>query len=160
MQAEQLDEHRWLHQLVGDWTVETECAMGPGQPPFRGKGIERVRNLGPCWTIIEGSGDMPGGKGDCSYIVTLGFDPAKARFVGTWVGTPMTMLWVYEGRLDAARRVLTLSAEGPSMAGDGSTGLYEDVHEVLDADRREMRARFRGKDGAWSQFMTVRMRRA
>lgn len=159
MQAPQLDEHRWLQQMIGDWAVETECAMGPGQPPFRGQGIERVRAHGPYWTIIEGTGEMPGGDGDCSYVVTLGYDAAKARFVGTWVGTPVPMLWVYQGTLDAARRVLTLGCEGPSMSGDGSVVPYEDIHEVIDAGRREMRARCRDKDGTWQQFMTVRMRR-
>jgi len=28
-------EHLWLQRLVGEWTVETECQMGPDQPPAR-----------------------------------------------------------------------------------------------------------------------------
>lgn len=24
--------HRWLHQLLGDWTCTSEADMGPGQP--------------------------------------------------------------------------------------------------------------------------------
>jgi hypothetical protein len=33
-----------------------------------------------------------------------------------WIGLMMTYLWVYDGELDADERVLTLNAEGSSMA--------------------------------------------
>ena len=36
MTAEPTKEHQWLQQLVGEWTAEMECVMGPDQPPMNG----------------------------------------------------------------------------------------------------------------------------
>src|SRR5688572_23347061 len=100
MQAEPQKEHQWLQKLVGDWTMEGECSMGPDQPPMKSMGVESVRSLGGLWTVAEGKGDMPEG-GPCSMIMTLGYDPRTKRYVGTWIGSMMTHLWIYDGELDA-----------------------------------------------------------
>ena len=57
-------------------------------------------------------------------LMTLGYDPAKKRFVGTWVGSMMAHLWVYEGSMDAEEKVLTLSAEGPSCMEEGKASAF------------------------------------
>ena len=36
-------EHRWLQQLVGEWTYEGEAAMGPDHPVQKWHGSESVR---------------------------------------------------------------------------------------------------------------------
>ena len=72
---------------------------------------------------------MPGG-GPATTLMTLGYDPEKKRFVGTWIGSMMTHLWIYDGALDAAGKVLTLDAEGPSFAGDGTHGEVPGHHRV------------------------------
>src|SRR3954452_23175039 len=102
-----------------------EATMEPGKPPEKSTGTESVRSLGGLWIVADGQGEMPGG-GAATMVLTLGYDPQKQRFVGTWVGSMMTNLWVYDGTLDAAARVLTLNAEGPSMSGDGRTAKYQD----------------------------------
>src|SRR5262245_66093699 len=86
MQAEPQKEHQWLQQLVGDWTFESECVMGPEQPPSKFMGTESVRSLGALWVLCEGRGEMPGG-GMATTLMTLGYDPAKKRYVGTFVGS-------------------------------------------------------------------------
>ena len=101
---------------------------------------------------------MSGGDKSKS-LMTLGYDPEKKRFVGTWLGSTMTYLWVYDGELDAAERVLTLNAEGPSMAGDGTTAKYQDVIELVSDDHRLFRSRVLGDDGQWNEFMTADYRR-
>jgi len=52
-------EHQWLQQLVGEWTFETECSMGPDQPPIKNAGRETVRSLGGFWTIGNGNSEDP-----------------------------------------------------------------------------------------------------
>ena len=156
--AEPQKEHQWLQQLVGEWTFESEASMGPDQPPMKSEGSERVRPLGGLWTLGEGQGKMPDGS-LATTLMTLGYDPQKERFVGTWVGSMMTNLWVYDGELDADGRKLSLYSEGPSMSGDGTMGKYRDAIEIVSEDHRIMTAEFQGEDGNWNKFMTAHYRR-
>lgn len=158
MKAEPQKEHKWLQRLVGEWTLEAEAMMGPGEPPVKTTGTETVRSLGGLWTVAEGEGEMPGG-GTGTSIMTLGYDPQRQRFVGTWVGSMMTHLWVYEGSLDADERVLTLECEGPSFSGDGTLSPYRDVIELRSDDHRVLTSHVRGEDGNWQAFMTAHYRR-
>lgn len=158
MNVEPQKEHQWLQKLVGEWTYEGECQMGPGQPPSKMTGAERVRSLGGLWTVAEGGGEMPG-CGPATTMMTLGYDPEKKRFVGTWVGSMMTKLWVYEGTLDAAGRMLTLETEGPNVAVPGSTARYRDVIEFISDDHRTLTSHMRGDDGKWNEFMKAHYRK-
>ena len=62
--------------------------------------------------IAEGRGQMPGG-GTGTTVMTLGYDSARQRFVGTFIASMMTHLWVYKGVLNDAGTELTLETEGP-----------------------------------------------
>ena len=158
MHAEPQKEHRWLRKLIGEWTSEAEATMEPGKPPETFKGTEKVRGLGDLWILAEGQGEMPGG-GTATMMLTLGYDPRTARFVGTWVGSMMTHLWVYEGVLDATERVLTLNAEGPDMSAEGTIAKYQDIIELQSDDHRTLSSQMLGDDGRWHRFMTVHYRR-
>lgn len=151
-------EHEWLQKLVGDWTLESEMIGEPGQPPQKHRGTETVRSLGGLWIVGDGQGEMPGG-GSAQMMITLGFDPKRNRFVGTWVGSMMTHMWVYEGELDAAGRVLTLNSEGPSFADPKKFAKYQDIIEILSDDYRTLSSRSLGDDGKWTHFMTAHYRR-
>lgn len=157
MNAEPQKEHRWLHKLIGDWTFETECVMGPDQPTLKMSGKETVRSLGGLWTIGDGESTMPDGDIG-STIMTLGFDPVSKRFVGTFVASMMTHLWIYSGSLDASEKILTLDAEGPSFTGEG-TAKFQDIIEFVSDDHRILRSQFLGPDGTWKPFMTAHYRR-
>ena len=151
-------EHAWLQNLVGEWTSEMECVMGPDQPPIKNKGIESVRSIGGLWTMGEGSGEMPDGN-KMTSMMTLGYDPQKQRFGGTFIASMMTHMWVYEGTLDAAGKVLTLDTEGPGMSGDGKMMKYKDIITFVDDDHRILTSRVQGDDGQWTEFMTAHYRR-
>lgn len=153
-----LPEHRWLTQLVGDWTYESLCPMEPGKPPVQATGKERIRALGDFWVVGEGTGTMPGG-GEMIAILTIGFDPQRKRFVGSWVGSPMPAMFVYEGQLDAARRVLTLDTTGPSFMDPATTTRYQDIVELVDSNTRLLRSQSQMPDGSWQQFMTATYKR-
>jgi Protein of unknown function (DUF1579) len=92
-------------------------------------------------------------------IITLGYDPQKQRYVGTWVGSMMTYLWLYDGELDVAKNMLTLNSDGPSMTGDEKMASYRDVIEFKNDNHRVMTSHVLGDDGQWHQFMTVNYRR-
>lgn len=147
-------EHDWLQQLVGEWTFESDCIAGPDQPRIKSAGRERVRSLGGLWTIGEGEGEMPGTNEFHRSVMTLGFDPAKGRFVGSFIASMMTTLWLYEGDLDESGTKLVLEAEGPAMTGSGEA-LYRDVIEVVGPDHKRMISYLQAEDGGWTEFMTA-----
>jgi Protein of unknown function (DUF1579) len=158
IEAEPQKEHRWLQKLVGEWTYERETSMGAERPPEKSTGTESVRSLGDLWIVGEAKTQMPSGEPE-SAMLTLGYDPQKKRFVGTWVGSIMTYLWVYEGRLDDAERVLTLDCEGPGMSEDGTMAKYQDIIELVSDDHRIFRSRTLGVDGQWNEFIVYHYQR-
>jgi hypothetical protein len=158
MEATPQKEHQWLQRLVGEWTSEGEATMEPGKPPERFKGTETVRSLGGLWILAEGQGDMPG-CGPATTLMTLGYDPRTKRYVGTFVGSMMTHLWVYEGTLDAGEKVLTLNVDGPSMSDPNVLAKYRDVIRIESDDHRILTSHVHGDDGTWQQFMTAHYRR-
>jgi hypothetical protein len=157
MQPDKTAEHAWLGRLVGKWQCVSECLMGPDQPPTEGKGSEEVRSLGGLWTIGEGEMDTPGGE-PMRSIMTLGYDPGRGRFVGTFIASCMTHLWVYDGELVEGGQALELHAQGPAMTGAGMAS-YIDRIEFESDDTRVLSSRIRMEDGSWVTFMTARYTR-
>lgn len=158
MNAELTKEHQWLQKLVGEWTSEADATMAPDKPSETFKGTESVRSIGGVWVVCEGRGEMPGG-GLATTIMTLGYDPAKQRFLGTFIGSMMTHMWVDDGELDAAGKVLTLDAEGPNFAAEGKMAKYKDAIEFKSDDHRVLTSHMLGDDGQWHGFMTAHYRR-
>jgi hypothetical protein len=156
MAAEPQKEHQWLQRLVGEWTVEGEATMGPDEPVQKFGGTETVRPIGSTWIVAQGDGDMCG-DGPAVTLMTLGFDPAKERFVGTWIGSMMNHLWVYNGTMDESGTVLTLESEGPTPTGAMAT--FRDVIEVKGDDHRVLTGFMPAEDGGWHQIMRAEYRR-
>ena len=157
MQPEPQKEHAWLRQFEGEWVFEGECEMGPGQPPMKTTGREKVRSLGGLWIVADSVHGSPE-HGESQAVLTIGYDPEKGRFVGSYIASMMKMMWIYEGRLDDAGRVLTLDCEGPDMTGGGERIPYQDIYEIADANTRLFRSRV-FKDGEWREFMRGAYRR-
>lgn len=157
MNAEPQREHKWLDQLVGEWTSEMEATMAPGEPPMKSSGTETVRSIGSLWTIGEGTAEIPGG-GCGTTLMTLGYDPRQKRFVGTFIGSMMTYQWQYSGQLDASEKILTLDTEGLDFS-QTAMARYQDIIEIVNPDHRILRSQILGEDGKWNHFMTVHYRR-
>jgi hypothetical protein len=150
-------EHEWLQTLVGTWEAEGEAVMGPDQTN-QWKSTEVVRSIGGLWVVGEGTGEMPEG-GTATTIITIGYDPVKGKYVGTFIGSMMANMWIYEGSLDASGKVLTLDTEGPAMTPEGGTAKYQDIVELKNKDLRTLTSRVQGADGKWQQIMTATYRR-
>ena len=152
-------EHEWLAKLAGEWSFETVTSMGPDQPSKGFEGTESVRMLGGLWMLGEGRGTFASGEVMTS-LMTLGYDPAQKRFVGSYVASFMTHLWFYDsGSLDESGSTLMLTAEGPSMADDGKMSRYRDVIRIEGPDYRTMTAGVLGENGTWDDFMVTHYRR-
>ncbi|MEZ6087147.1 MAG: DUF1579 domain-containing protein [Pirellulaceae bacterium] len=157
MYAKPQAEHEWLHQVLGDWIIEHECTM-PDGTVNRTTGKMHCRSLGGMWLICESSGHAEE-SGEWSSIMTVGFDPAKGEFVGTFIGSMMGNIWPYRGQLDESGKRLPLLSEGPKFTGDG-IGQYRDTIEIVDKDNWNFLSELQDDDGRWVQFMTGKHTRA
>ncbi|MES2912235.1 MAG: DUF1579 domain-containing protein [Pseudomonadota bacterium] len=152
-------EHEWLKQLLGDWTMAGECDMGPGQPKEKTSGTEHARPLGELFVIGEGTTEMPG-AGTGTMLITVGYDTAKKKFVGSWAGSMMTTMFFYEGELDATKKILTLNTEGPCFSDGGATmSRFQDVVTIISPDERTLHSQMQLPDGTWQRFMTATYKR-
>jgi hypothetical protein len=152
-------EHLWLKRLVGNWTSEMAMPAGPDKPPETFRGTEAGRTLGDVWVLLEGKGPMVDGS-SATTLFQLGYDTTRKTFVGTFIGSMMTHLWVYDsGELDESGKVLTLNAEGPDFSTEGKTAKYKDKIEFVDDDYRVLTSHTPGPDGQWVQFMKAEYRR-
>ena len=162
MNPQQTAQHQWLQKFVGEWTYETEAHVIPGEPPMKFTGTESVRSIGGLWIQGEGKGTMPDG-GPATMLITLGYDPNKGKFVGTFIASMMTYLWQYnDGTLDG--NVLTLPTVGPADCGDpSSTGSkmanFRERVEFKSDDHRIFSSAIEGPDGEWKPVMTAHYRR-
>jgi hypothetical protein len=156
MKSKPVAQHKWLQKLVGEWAYESEMLGQGDTPPLKCSGTESVRSVGGLWIVGEGRGEMPGG-GEATMLMTLGYDPARKRFVGTWIGSMMATLWVYDGVLKG--NTLTLSTVGPDFSGKKKIARYRDTIKLLGRDRRVLMSSTPGKGGRWMTFMTAHYRR-
>jgi uncharacterized protein YndB with AHSA1/START domain len=150
-------QHGWLHRMLGEWTMTSECSMGPDQPPMTGEGTERVTSLGGYWVVGEGEGTMPGGF-PARWTITMGHDAATGRFRGTWVGSMMPHMFLYDGTLSEDGRTIALESEGPAFDGKGMAR-YVDSVTLVDDDHRIMTSEVVNPDGSRTRFMTAHFRR-
>jgi hypothetical protein len=111
---------------------------------MKSSGKQTTRSLGSLWTLGDMENVGPDGQ-PTRFVITLGFDPVKQRFVGTFVASCMNHLWPYDGQLNAARKVLTLDSKGPSFAVDGTMAKYQDIDEIMDKDQYLLSSRFKGR---------------
>jgi hypothetical protein len=151
-------QHQWLRHLVGEWAIESECIPGPDQPPAKTTATETVRMLGDLWVVAEGRGEMPGG-GQMSWVMTIGYDTNRKKFVGSWIGSCMTTMFVYEADLDTDEKRLPLTTSGPSFADPTKIATYEDIIEIHSPDHRTLTSQVRNDDGTWTRFLTAHYRR-
>ncbi|KQV32509.1 hypothetical protein ASC97_02725 [Rhizobium sp. Root1203] len=144
--AKVLKEHAFLEDMVGVWEV-TASGM-TGQEPW----TETVRSLHGIWFVAEGSGQMPGG-GEATTVLTLGYNAEKGKYVGSWIGSMMDYMWVYEGEVTGDGTTLSLYTTGPDFGDSGKLVDYREQIVFHDRDRRTFSSSARQADGSWKQFM-------
>lgn len=150
-------EHRWLQQHVGEWESVTKMLAGPDLPEAETRSLDRVRKVGEFWTLTEAEA-APGGS-PFTAVLTLGYDPEKASFVGTWIDSTSSMLWHYTGKLDEAGQALTLETEGPLPWDPSARGRYREIWEFQGPDHRTFTSTVQKEDGTWMPWVKTESRR-
>jgi hypothetical protein len=148
-------EHAWLEKFAGEWGSAAEISCTPGQPPMHYTGSESARMLGSYFLIAQGKADseeMP-----YASVLTLGYDPGKAKYIGTWVDSMTGHLWKYEGTVNAEGNILSLDTE--VGCASGKVTKFKEVTEFKSADHRVFTSSMQGEDGSWRTTVTINYHR-
>lgn len=139
-------EHKWLKKFEGEWELKSQIFMEPGKP-IESKGTETVRPMGGFWITAEGKGEMMGST--MSYLMTLGYDPAKKKYVATMIDSMTGKMWEYTGSLNDAGNTLTLETEGPCPMRGGKLTEFKDITEFKSDDQRVFTSMYKDEKGEW-----------
>jgi hypothetical protein len=120
-------------------------------------GRVETRQVGPLWTLIDCHGETLE-SGRWNSLFTLGCDAEKKKFVGTFVASMMTFLWICEGDLDSEGKVLTLCVDGPSFDGQGMAQ-HQDMFEIVDLNHWILHSKILNPSGQWVDFLVGHHRR-
>src|SRR6478752_3923388 len=103
-----------FHKDVGDWDATVETKL-PNGTVSTSRGISRSRLIsGGKWLVT----DFENETGFDGHGV-VGYDPVRARYVGTWVDPLRTFLSVMEGTWDEPTKTMTMLGE--TQRRDGGT---------------------------------------
>jgi len=158
MKADLVDQHRWLQQLTGRWRMTFAPPGESGEQASEAAWVDETRSLGGAWIVSESTGTMPDGSA-ATNILTLGYDPARKLYVGSFISSVMTNIWIYEGTLDDTGKVLTLDCEGPDFENTGRTARYQDIIAIKDENTRNFSSRILNADGTWKHVMSCDYKR-
>ncbi len=147
-------EHALLEQFAGEWTCESEITMPGETEPMTCKGTESTRMIGGFWLLAEGKADMLGMQNES--MITLGYDPAKKKYVGTFICSAQDYLWEYEGAFDESGKKLVLTTVGPSLTDPTQQQTYQETIETIDADHKVFTSYFQDAEGKWQEIVSVK----
>ena len=98
-------QHKLLLEGVGTWEGTLTMWM-PGQPEQKIVAREVIEPLGDYWTRSKFTCDYMGMPFEGT--ATMGYDPVKKRYVGTWVDNMTMELAVMEGEMSADGKTLVM----------------------------------------------------
>src|SRR5438034_3831854 len=145
-------EHNRMTRAEGTWEASVEVSMGPpGSPPQLSKAVETNRLCcGGLWLVTEFK-SIPGSAPFEGHGIT-GLEPAKKKYVSTWVDSDLTTPMVSEGAYDAAGMTLTLRG---SMTSKGKTLQWRSVEAWKNDDTRQFTMFMRGPNGKETPSLNV-----
>ncbi len=147
-------EHQVFQKDVGVWDADIQINPAPGAPPIPSKGVSRNRiGCGGLWLISEFHNETTGFEGHGIF----GYDPAKGKYVGTWIDPMRTFLTFYEGSYDAASRTMTMWAEADGPQGKRLR--WRETTETRNPDTQVWRQFMAGPGGQEFESMTITYRR-
>lgn len=141
-------EHQLLAAKAGVWDATLEM-MGS---PTKSTGVSTVTvACGGFWVVDDFKADM-GGMPFHGHGAT-GYDPAKGKYVGSWIDSMTPSLMTLEGTMDKAGKVLTMSGMAPGM--DGKPVMHRMVTTQVDATTQTFEMFVPGPDGKDMKVMTI-----
>src|SRR5262245_34529610 len=148
-------EHGMLKEMEGNWDVEMKFQM-PGADEQTAKGTETVVLVGELWAVFDVKfDDMMGGKWQGHG--TLGFDPVKKKYVGSFVHSASPFLSIGEGTPNEGGKSVTMNWDGVGPTGEREK--MREVFEKKDKDNAVMTMYGTGSDGKEEKHFTMTYKR-
>jgi hypothetical protein len=151
-------EHEELKSEVGGWDAEMLIWPAPGAEPMKSKGVETNEMFGPYWLMSKYEGEVVGQK--FTGHMMLGYDPAKKKYIGTWIDTMSPFGMTMEGDYDESTHTSTMMGVGTSW----ETGKPEKTkmvtrYESDDEKTFEMYMEKPGEPAEWVKGMEIKYNR-
>ncbi len=90
----------------GTWQATLSMHRGADQAVEQIIGVETNTMIGDLWSI--GKLELPGAEAPYVGFATLGYDPSKEKYVGTWVDSLSPQILEMHGNYDDKSSTLTL----------------------------------------------------
>ena len=113
-------EHSILKKDAGNWSVKGKMWMAPGSPAQEFEATESNTLIGGFWVVSKFEGTFAGMP--MTGHATMGYDPKKKKYIGTWVDSMNPYMSKMEGEYDASTKTLTMMTEGVGMDGNPQLG--------------------------------------
>jgi hypothetical protein len=145
-------EHDLLKQDAGMWDATIESFNEPGGKPDVSKGVETNTLIcGGLWLVQDFKGVVAGMEFQGHGLT--GYDPAKRKYVGTWVDSMTTSIAPIESTYDASKKTMTGAME---MAGpDGKPMKVTTVTTFKEDGTRVFTLNMPGPDGKDFTMMRI-----
>ncbi|MEO8359067.1 MAG: DUF1579 family protein [Vicinamibacteria bacterium] len=144
-----------LGKDVGDWDGVISVTPAPGAPAQESKGRLNGKLIsGGKWLILDFKNHTTGFEGHGIY----GFDPAKKRYVGTWVDDVRGTIDVAEGDWDDDTRTLTY--HWSTTLPNGSKMSWTETSQKVSDSEQVFRVFFPQPDGSPFEMMRAVYKKA
>lgn len=150
MTPEPTQEHKIVTQSAGFYEGTISMWMPGADAPLESPCTENVSTIGDFWVTSLFEMDFMGMPFTGSS--SMGYDPEKEKFVGTWIDSMTTSLTVMEGEWDAEKKAIVMDYESL----DHETGGMASMRSVNVPGENGYTLEFFKKDGEEYQ-LTMRM---
>lgn len=152
-----LKEHEVLKHDAGTWDGAIKIYSDPNADPIQSKGVETNELLpGGLWVISRFDGDFAGqpfqGRGQ------TGYDPAKKKYVMSWVDSMVPTMTLMEGTYDEAKHTMTFLGDMPGPDGKPTKTKIVSTFKGKDEKAFEMSVANPAGEG-WVKMMEISYKR-
>lgn len=137
-------EHMRLHELVGEWDIETTLWFSAEAKGQTSKATETMKKgPGELWVYSAYEGTFMGEPFIGRF--SMGYDQNRKKYVGTWMDNSNSSMTQLIGDYDKKKKAITY--QNSTMGKDGKEFKFRSVMTFKDKDHHTYAMYFPGADG-------------
>ncbi|MEM8944099.1 MAG: DUF1579 domain-containing protein [Planctomycetota bacterium] len=144
--------HQTLLREVGTWDAETKTWIDPDAPPVISRGVEINQMLGEYWVVGVYESELFGKpfRGQSQ----VGYDPAKKKFIGTWIDSMSPALNRLEGTMKDNSLTMFATGVDPKTGEEKTTKMISTYPDAMHKTFAAFEP-IAGKEDEWRKTMEV-----